>query len=858
MLPAPAKRPLGFELACVIVVSLLFLVPGLWSYTLADPWETHYGDVSRVMLQDHDWVHTYWPQENEGFRSKPVLMFWMMSAAMRAVGLAADGGYSGEMVHDARTLIAIRLPFVLSAVFGLAMMWWMLARLVNRRVAWLALLVVGSCPFFCMVARVAIPDVPLVGCVVGAFALFALAVEDGERPILPLGTRRIAGRAVTWDARHIVLGLTVGFVVVQAIYYAVYFALGAPLALRGVPPPSIWLTAFTVWMLLGLDRRGWLIFRFPTVLIGGIIAAIVNEPMPARRPGQARTAHIFDDILVPWDRHALDRYLIAGLAFPVIAALYRRGTRWRESRAVADRALAMATITTMRQLYLIGCYSLLGISVLAKGPPGVAVVGLVGVLHIVVMNRWRAFYDGAFEVKRGLLVIIVTFLPWHIAMYLREGIGFINEYLYFHILNRASIGVDNSPGTFEYYTSQLGHGMWLWAGLLPAAITAGLLRPRADTREGRVRFLVMIWAIGGMAFFSIVQTKFHHYILPIVPALGILVAFFLDDILAGRDRLHPLFAAIGAAIVLLICRDLMHEPARWIELFVFRYDRPWPSAEPWAIDPSDGFLALGAIAALAIAITATRWRRLGIACLGAAGLVIGVWSLQVYMPLAGPHWGMGDEIRTYYKQRTIYGEKIVYFGARELADDWQSVGSTWSFESEIPDNLQIGQPMTVTLQINKADDDRITEQELSLVGQVSQIGDHTIELALGPGERQKLEPIIERGKAGRRGRSPVRAVDADRLIAWILYWRGENFWSGDEIWGYLPEMKTAFKNADSTEFNKYINDRNRAPLGRRYFVITEAGRITSMKSMLPTQRGRDTYEVVDTSCNKFSLAAFWL
>ena len=36
-------------------------------------------------------------------------------------------------------------------------------------------------------------------------------------------------------------------------------------------------------------------------------------------------------------------------------------------------------------------------------------------------------------------------------------------------INRATVGVDNSPGTFEYYTSQLGHGMWLWAALVPAA-----------------------------------------------------------------------------------------------------------------------------------------------------------------------------------------------------------------------------------------------------------------------------------------------------------------------------------------------------------------------------------------------------
>ena len=96
------------------------------------------------------------------------------------------------------------------------------------------------------------------------------------------------------------------------------------------------------------------------------------------------------------------------------------------------------------------------------------------------------------------------------------------------------------------------------------------------------------------------------------------------------------------------------------------------------------------------------------------------------------------------------------------------------------------------------------------------------------------------------------------MIAWQLYWRGENFWSGDEIVGPIPDMKTAFVKTDNVEFTKYINDRTRAPLGRRYFIVTEAGRITSVRSMLPTQRARDSFEVIDTSSNKFSIAAFYL
>jgi len=219
---------------------------------------------------------------------------------------------------------------------------------------------------------------------------------------------------------------------------------------------------------------------------------------------------------------------------------------------------------------------------------------------------------------------------------------------------------------------------------------------------------------------------------------------------------------------------------------------------------------------------------------------------------------MRDALRMYYDQRTIYGEKRVYFGLGELHDDWRDAGDRWTFETQIPDNLQVGQPMTLQIEVHKADDERVTEHELSLVGAVTGLADHRVELALAPGERARLEPLIARGKAAPRGRPAVHVVDADRLIAWQLYWRGENFWSGDEIWGYPPEMKTAFKDANGAAYTKYINDRARAPLGRRYFLITEAGRITAPRAGLPTQRARDSYEVLDTTSNKFALAAFWL
>ncbi|MEO8552715.1 MAG: hypothetical protein ABI678_22210 [Kofleriaceae bacterium] len=862
----PHRRPIRFELALVILVSFGVLVPGIWKYSLVDPWETHYGEVARMMLQDHDLVHMQWPggqspSENEGFRSKPVLTMWMMAAGMSAVGVAKDGGYSGEMVASVRTMIGIRLPFICSAVLGLTLMWLMLAKLVSRRLAWLALLVVGSTPFFCLIARQGIPDMPHCACVMGALAMFTLAVEDGERPLSGAFTLRLGRHRLSIDHGQLVLAVTGAFVGAQAIYYAIYFIQSPQLAVLRFPSPVIFFPLFMGLLFAGLWRNGWMVVRFVPVIAGSLVglavAAIRKQPLV--------------NGIDQWDAYAPDRFVLRVLAFPVVWA---QGKGWRETDLVADHLLAMAPLASMRQVYMLWCYALLGVSILAKGPPGVVVVGAVGLFHVVLYARWRDVYAGKFEIKRGLLLLAVTFLPWHIAMWLKDGQQFINEYLFTHILNRAGGDPDKSLGTFEYYLTQLGHGMWLWAALIPAALALAILRSRTDDRAGRVRFMIVLWAICGFAVFGIVQTKFHHYILPAVPAFGILVAWLLDDLWTKRERLHPLYAALGIGIVLLVARDLMWEPERWIEMFVFRYDRPWPSGEPWAIDTSDGFLVLGAIAAGALALAAI-WRRLGVIALGLTGLVICVWSLQVYMLDAGTHWGMREAMRSYYVERTIYGEKRVYFGPGEIVDALADLPTEFQFDTLLPDTLQIGQPMTITIQLNKAaGDDKVIDEQLALVGHATALGAHSVTVTLDPGQRDLLKALVDECKKRvaaykpsndpknpgdvPRGHRPVRYLDADRLMVWQLYWRGENFWSGDEIFGWAPEMRSAFDKPESTEFLKYLNDRSRAPLGRRYFVVSEGGRAPNLKAILPTQRARDTFEVTETTSNKFSMTSFIL
>jgi hypothetical protein len=731
---------------------------------------------------------------------------------------------------------------------------------------------------------------PMTACTIGAVALLLLALEDGDRPIAPL----VRGTRWQLDARHAVLGLAGAAVLAQAAYYAAYFTRSPLLGVGGaVPPPELWLPLAMALALAAQSRDGWLILRAPAVLGGAVIAAIVNEPIHRRAPGQSRWRHAIDDLLGPAERHAIDRYAIRAIAFPLVAVVAGRGQphpagltsalreAWRRTGAVAERAIALRPITTMRQVYLLAMYALLAISVLAKGPPGLTVVAGVIALRVACCREWRDVLAGGLELKRGALLMIAIAVPWHVAMYLKAGPAFVNEYLLTHILSRASAGVDNSPGSFEFYTSQIGHGMWLWAALLPAALGAALARARTDSREARVRFTVALWAIAAVAVFCLVQTKFHHYILPAIPPLALVVAMFLDDVVARRDRLHPLYAALAAGIALLVCRDLVAEPERWIEMFVFRYDRPWPAAEPYSIDVSDPLIALGLAGAASLLVLGTRFARLGAVLVGGCAVAICLWALRVYMPIAATHWGMREAMRTYYAERTIYGQQLIYFGLDQLLADWGRPRDTWSFETAVPRALQLGQPMALRIQVFDPDAERALQREVTLAGAVSAIGPHRVTIALAPSARAALEPHLADARAAAtatrppaasgpaaarrdprrarlRARQPIYAVDADRLLAWQLYWRGELFWSGGEIWAWPAEQKTYFGNTNNVQLLKYLGDATRAPRGRRYFVLTEASRLLGLRGILPTPRARDSLEPIDLTSNKFSLGAFTL
>lgn len=756
-----------FELAFAFAICCAFLIPGIWSYTLVDPWETHYSEVARRMLQDDDWIHLNW--QNEGFRSKPVLTFWLIAASLKVFGIGGGGGYSGEMVQSDLLMFAARLPFVLFGIMGLVCTFWVLAKTVSRRVAWLSMLVCGTTPMFFLVARQAITDMPLVGCLMGSMACFILAMESDDGPLRPLWKKL--------TSLHVFAAAMVFLVGWQIIYYGYYFSKYPDLA-QGIriPRPGI---VFPLVMSLGLGAfLAWVFFLKPTV----------------KR----------SQVLMYW------------------------------------------------------FYALLGVSALGKGLPALGLAGVICFFYLALTGEWWRLR--VVEIPRGIVIIALIAVPWHVAMWAKDGRPFLQQYFVNHLWRRATTGVHGERGTFNFFMSEIGYGMWQWAALLPAAVAAVVGKTSTTNRADRVRLIFAMWAIVTVAFFSAIQTKFHHYILPAVPALGVLVAFWLDDLIAGRVRTIGIAALSAVAILGLLVRDLMWEEKNFIEMFVYRYDRPWPSGDPWLVDLADPILFFGlALMAMILGLMIRPLRKVFIWGLAGVSIAFALWTMNVYMKHAGTHWGMREAVREYYSSRQIHGVDIQFYGLHQIADRFGSLGpdDLVPIETFVPRETNIDQPMHVRVSLMTRDG-RTRERDVTMYGRLAKIEEHRLWVRVPTDEVAKLAPLLDEAKKAPRTRAkpPWTVVDADRLIAWQLYWRGENFWSGDEIWGRTDEMRTAFKQTDNAEFLKYLKEPERA--GKKFFIMTESGRVNSLRGILPTTNAKDSLEILNTDSNKFTLVSFTL
>jgi 4-amino-4-deoxy-L-arabinose transferase-like glycosyltransferase len=172
-------------------------------------------------------------------------------------------------------------------------------------------------------------------------------------------------------------------------------------------------------------------------------------------------------------------------------------------------------------------WSALAVGVLLKGPLIVMVVGLAAVALIAVDRsaRWLM----ALKPLPGIAWFAVLVLPWFIAIMSRAGEQFLAE----------SVGQDLLSKVFS---SQESHGappgyyfVLFWLTFWPGSTLAAIATPSvwAARREPVTKFL-LAWLVPSWIVLELVVTKLPHYVLPLYPAIAILIARAVDEGLLSR------------------------------------------------------------------------------------------------------------------------------------------------------------------------------------------------------------------------------------------------------------------------------------------------------------------------------------
>lgn len=182
------------------------------------------------------------------------------------------------------------------------------------------------------------------------------------------------------------------------------------------------------------------------------------------------------------------------------------------------------------------CYStfsiLLSIAVLVKGPIGVILPVLgIGSFLLYVGKFWEIFW----EIKpfRSVAIFLVLTLPWYIAAIIMDGEIFINEFLAVSNFKRFTTVVFDHPGPWYYYIIWGIVFMLPWVIYFPLAVVNlscwRWQKVRQSVRESQLGLYCFCWFITTFVFFSAAATKLQGYILPVAPAVVIILALFWGE-----------------------------------------------------------------------------------------------------------------------------------------------------------------------------------------------------------------------------------------------------------------------------------------------------------------------------------------
>ena len=223
-------------------------------------------------------------------------------------------------------------------------------------------------------------------------------------------------------------------------------------------------------------------------------------------------------------------------------------------------------------------YTVIGIGTLAKGPLGFLLPGLVAATFLVVKKRWDFLIRLCLH--PGAVLTIILAVGWYGIALARIGEAFVQRQIVQENLNGFFGGSGHTHPGYYYLPYLFSNGL-LWSLFLPFFLWDSFKR---DFFVDNNRLFLALWCLVILLFFSIAREKRAVYLLPLYPALSLLLAtwFYEHGTASCRRRLlyRSLSIVAGCTAVLLLIIIVgtawNHEPSWFfapIETFLKPKDR---------------------------------------------------------------------------------------------------------------------------------------------------------------------------------------------------------------------------------------------------------------------------------------------
>ncbi len=227
----------------------------------------------------------------------------------------------------------------------------------------------------------------------------------------------------------------------------------------------------------------------------------------------------------------LDGALIAASCVGVIGFAHAAATDMPLSAMFGIALLGWyAWYESQQRIYLAAFYVFIALGALAKGPVAPALAAVIIVLFVAARRDWRAIL-GTLWIP-GISLYLAVMLPWYVAVQLRNP-EFFRVFILEHNLARFSQDVYHHRQPFWFYLPVFLLATMPWTIFLIAAIGKRIRLMLSHGKEGLTvaengwALFLLIWMVVPVLFFSASKSKLPGYILPAVPAAGLLVAEYL-------------------------------------------------------------------------------------------------------------------------------------------------------------------------------------------------------------------------------------------------------------------------------------------------------------------------------------------